>query len=139
MVDLPSDNKYNNLAIADTQNENVKKLCRAGIILGKGQNENGIIFAPDDLITREEAATILYRIARLLKIEFPDAKSPEYADQNDISDWAKESTQKMYEIGVMKGISETEFSPKGIYTVEQSVATMVRLFKIMKGWTKWKK
>ena len=35
----------------------------------------------------------------------------------------------MNAMGIMNGVSETEFSPKGNYTVEQAIATMVRLYE----------
>ena len=42
-----------------------------------------------------------------------------YADESEISDWAKSSVACMNVMGIMKGVSETEFSPKEPYTVEQ--------------------
>ena len=35
----------------------------------------------------------------------------------------------MKAMNIMKGISEREFAPKGTYTVEQAIATMVRLYE----------
>ena len=34
----------------------------------------------------------------------------------------------MNSMQIMAGVSDTEFAPKGNYTVEQAVATMVRLY-----------
>ena len=34
----------------------------------------------------------------------------------------------MNSMKIMEGVSDTEFAPKGNYTVEQAVATMVRLY-----------
>ena len=44
------------------------------------------------------------------------------------SDWARESVSIMNAMKIMEGVSDTEFAPKGNYTVEQAVATMVRLY-----------
>ena len=100
--------------------------------MGKEHNKTGIVFAPTDFITREEAATILGRIASYLNIkskeEIPYAN---YSDGSIISDWARVAVHEMYQLGVMKGINETEFSPKGDYTVEQTIATLVRLYDIV--------
>lgn len=52
-----------------------------------------------------------------------------YADESEISDWAKSSVACMNVMGIMKGVSETEFSPKEPYTVEQAIAAMVRLYE----------
>ncbi len=86
-------------------------------------------FATDASITREQAAAILCRTAEFLGNKtMPTAVRHSYADQNDISDWAESSVACMNVMGIMKGVSDTEFSPKGNYTVEQAIATMIRLY-----------
>lgn len=52
-----------------------------------------------------------------------------YNDENEISDWAVNAVKSMYEMGIMKGINDYDFSPKGKYTVEQAIATMLRLYE----------
>lgn len=111
---------------SDCSDERVKTLAAMGIISGMGDGT----FAPDESITREQAAAILYRIAEFLgnKTIPTDAKML-YTDENEISDWAKSSVACMNVMGIMNGISEKEFAPKQTYTVEQSVATMLRLYE----------
>ena len=111
---------------SDYSDERVKTLTAMGIISGMGDGT----FAPDESITREQAAAILYRIAEFLgnKTIPTDAKML-YTDENEISDWAKSSVACMNVMGIMNGISEKEFAPKQTYTVEQSVATMLRLYE----------
>lgn len=108
----------------DTDDEDVIILSGIGIIYGKGEG----IFAPDDDITREEAAAILYRMAEYMAFPEPVSGEFTYSDGDDISDWALSSVYAMRYMGVMYGVSDAEFSPKGTYTVEQSVATMLRLY-----------
>ena len=129
---LPTENPQRPLGIKDTNNINVLKLYKAGVILGKEQHKTGITFAPGDFITREEAATILGRIATYFKISAKEnIPYANYSDSSSISDWARVAVSTMYQLGVMTGVSETEFSPKGLYTVEQTVATMVRLYNVI--------
>ena len=111
----------------DTANEKVFSLCLEGIIEGKG----GYTFAPDDFLTREEAATILIRTAQFMGIGMPENAydSKIYNDETDISDWAFDSVHYCRKLDVMIGISETEFSPKDEYTAEQAIATILRLYK----------
>jgi len=131
-ITLSTDNPQRPLGIRDTQNVNVLKLYKAGIIMGKEHDKTGIVFAPTDFITREEAATILGRIATYLNIKSKeDIPYANYSDGSTISDWADVAVHTMYQLGVMKGVSETEFLPKGNYTVEQSIATLVRLYDIV--------
>ncbi|MBO5453634.1 MAG: S-layer homology domain-containing protein [Clostridia bacterium] len=111
----------------DTVNERVFSLCLEGIIEGKGENT----FAPDDFLTREEAATILIRTAQFMGIGMPENAydSKVYDDENKISDWAFASVHYCRKLGVMIGTSETEFSPQDEYTAEQAIATILRLYE----------
>ena len=111
----------------DTVNEKVFSLCLEGIIEGKGGNT----FAPDDFLTREEAATILTRTAQFMGIGMPENAydSKVYDDENKISDWAFASVHYCRKLEVMIGTSETEFSPQDKYTAEQAIATILRLYK----------
>ena len=137
-VTLSTENPQRPLGIKDTDNINVLKLYKAGVILGKEHHKTGITFAPSDFITREEAATILYRISRYgLNLDMPQSAYNEsvsfYSDKDMISDWALNAVFYMRELGVMFGTSVNEFSPSGSYTVEQTIATMVRLYNATKS------
>lgn len=111
----------------DTVNEKVFSLCLEGIIVGKGE----YTFAPDDFLTREEAATILIRTAQFMGVGMPENAydSKVYDDENSISDWAFASVHYCRKLDVMIGTSETEFSPQDKYTAEQAIATILRLYK----------
>ena len=118
-------NKVNSVSFSDCTDDKIKFLSAAGIINGMGDGT----FAPDESITREQAAAILFRTAEFLGNKtIPTAVRLSYIDKSDISDWAEASVACMNAMGIMKGVSATEFSPKGSYTVEQAIATMVRLY-----------
>lgn len=111
-------------AFTDTEDVGVLLLHHIGIINGKSETE----FAPNDNLTREEAATI---IVRMIDITTPMAATEvwyEYNDLSDISDWAMSSVQRISNLGFMKGIGENKFAPKDTYTTEQAVVTVVRVF-----------
>ncbi len=111
-------------AFVDTEDEGVLFLHHIGIINGKTETE----FAPDDNLTREEAATI---IVRMIDITTPMAATElwyEYDDISDISDWAMSSVQRISNLGFMKGVGENKFAPKDTYTTEQAVVTVMRVF-----------
>lgn len=108
----------------DTNDEKVLFLHHIGIINGKSETA----FAPNDNLTREEAATI---IVRMIDITTPMAATEvwyEYNDSSDISDWAMSSVQRISNLGFMKGVGENKFAPKDTYTTEQAVVTVVRVF-----------
>lgn len=130
-VILPTENPQRPLGIKDTDNINVLKLYKSGVILGKEHHKTGITFAPNDFITREEAATILYRMAKVMGIGL-GVMRPEvvyYWDEDKASDWALDAIKYMRNIRVMDGVNGYEFYPKDTYTVEQAIATMIRLFE----------
>ncbi len=111
----------------DTDNEKIKHLYSLGIINGVGENK----FKPNNIITREEAATILCRILNITSEKTPDNKEL-FSDDYQISDWAKESVYIMKNVGIMQGVGDNRFSPAEHYTTEQAVAAIVRLYNANK-------
>ncbi|MBE7022334.1 MAG: hypothetical protein E7414_03875 [Ruminococcaceae bacterium] len=109
----------------DTENMSIAALNEAGIILGKDEG----IFAPADLLTREEAATILWRMSEQLGCVAEDTNLVLYKDHDDIASWAQSPVYVMFTLGVMEG-TDTGFLPKASYTTEQAVATLVRLYNV---------
>lgn len=132
IYDMLTEKTNNSLSIPttipfeDTHNSKVSTLYYKGIIKGKGDK----VFAPNDYLTREESATILYRVAECIGLDMPQSAYNEnveyYTDKEMISEWAFNAVFYMKEIGVMIGTSETEFSPKNTYTLEQAIITISR-------------
>ena len=119
--------KVNSVSFSDCEDDKIKFLSGAGIIYGMGDGT----FAPDESITREQASTILYRTAEFLgnKSIIGPHNVVYYYDEGEVSDWAINAVRIMKDMGIMKGVTESSFEPKGKYTVEQAIATMVRLYE----------
>ena len=113
------------IVFIDTDNIKIRILNTMGIIKGKSETQ----FAPNDLLTREEAATILNR---LINVVHPDLASTElyyeFADGSQISDWAMSAIQRICNMGIMKGVENNNFAPKDNYTTEQAIVTLVRVY-----------
>lgn len=111
--------------------EAMGKMYGLGVITGYNSAESvyDVYLGPDDLITREQAATLLTRLAEKLGVSMSVVDTP-FTDSP--SAWAAEGVAKMYSIGVMSGTSSTTFSPKASYTTEQSIVTMLRLYELVK-------
>lgn len=105
----------------------VVKAYALGILTGYNSSEYriGIYIGPNDPITREQAAAMLARLAEALGKPLPAAGSTPFTDT--VSDWAQENVAQVYAAGIMTGTSNTTFSAKSNYTIEQSIATMVRM------------
>lgn len=112
----------------DISHEDVVEAYALVIVNGVGNGR----FAPDESITREEAAKMLWKAAILLGYQATD-EPLSFADQNKISDWTLESVNAISSISgagrsVMQGTGNNHFSPKGSYTREQAAATVYRLY-----------
>jgi hypothetical protein len=114
------------LSFVDTQNAEVIKAYHLGIVNGIGEGK----FAPNEHVTREQAIVILHRLLDALEI-YP-ITTMEYIlfeDEDEISDWAKNSFQLMYKLGVVKGVGEGYVAPEKGATVEQALVMAVRLME----------
>ena len=114
-------------SFADTDDKEVTFLANSGIINGRSETE----FAPNDDITREEAAVILTNTAEFMGVKEDIALfDTVFSDYDTVSDWAKKSVRKMDSLGIMRGVGDNNFSPKSNYTMEQSAITMLKLFNL---------
>ena len=109
---------------SDTSDVNVQKMAGIGVIGGVGNNQ----FNPSGELTREQAATILVRLADALGSPLPEGTAS-FADNASISSWALEAVGRAKAGGIMDGTGSNRFSPQGAYTREQSIMTAYRLYE----------
>ena len=109
---------------SDTSDVNVQKMAGIGVIGGVGNNQ----FNPSGELTREQAATILVRLADALGSPLPEGTAS-FADNASISSWALEAVGRARAGGIMDGTGGNRFSPQGAYTREQSIMTAYRLYE----------
>lgn len=107
----------------DTQNPDVAAAYALGLVQGIAPKQ----FAPYESITREQAATMLCRLAERLGLHW-DASAVSFADASQISVWAKDSVFQLYHGDIMQGVEGHRFSPQAAYTKEQSIATLHRMY-----------
>jgi hypothetical protein len=106
-------------------------LHHLGIISGVGKNR----FDPHREITRQEAAVMLSRIHCLLRYGsvtdylYAGSLDNRYADDGRIAEWAKSGVYNMRAVGVMNGVGNNRFDPRGSYTNEQAIFTLKRLIE----------
>ncbi|MGN0182725.1 MAG: S-layer homology domain-containing protein [Candidatus Ornithomonoglobus sp.] len=105
--------------------------------LGITNGITNVTFEPSTLISREQVATMLTRAYK--KSEFPnwtlatDGDYPlnymgvtKYADDNEISDYAKESVYFMTRWDILNGIDDSHFAPKNNTTLGESYGYATR-------------
>jgi hypothetical protein len=112
---------------ADTQDANVEKMAALGVV--SGIDAQRALFSPDSQLTREQAATMLARLADAIGMPLPK-KASDAIDKASFSSWSADAIGQVQDAGLMSSTDANAnlFSPKGLYTREQSIATILRLY-----------
>lgn len=104
-----------------------------GIVDGYG----GGLFGPDDNITREQLASILYRYAQARGDDVSvgeDTNILSYSDAADVAGYAVSAMQWACGAGVITGISESALAPRGEATRAQTAAMLMRFCEQYVEW-----
>lgn len=113
-IDISSDFWYN---------EYIGAVSSAGYMNGADG-----MFRPDDNITREEMCKVITNITGISE----EIKEADFSDYENISDWAKQAVSKAYELGIVNGRNDGNFSPKDNSTRAEAVSVILRLYDYMK-------
>lgn len=116
---LPYDPKL----FSDSYYDYVYYMASLGIVNGVSETE----FNPLGEITREEAAVMLYRAA---KVAGCDVSAPA-TNLKGVSNWATDGVNFVVDKGIMNG-TDVGFEPQGKYTKEQAITTFVRFIENLK-------
>ncbi len=116
-ADVPPDSWYSGA---------VQTAYDLGLVTGSGEST----FSPDKSITREQLATIAYRLYR-----YKNGKAAEYAestftDSQSVSEYARAAVNFVQNTGIMKG-SDSMFYPKRNTTRQEAAVVLYRLLKYM--------
>ena len=120
--DVPKDAYYRNAVAWASAN---------GIVNGMSETE----FAPDENITREQMAAILYRYAQYKGIDTSigdDANILSYDDYSSISEYAIPAMQYTAGSGLITGKTQSTLNPKDNTTRAEAAAVFVRFVDLLK-------
>ena len=112
---------------SDTTDFNVQKMAGLGVVNGVGGGK----FDPGGTLTREQAATILARLAEAMGHPLPQA-APAFSDSAAIASWAAAGVGQVQAAGIMEG-NGSAFIPQSAYTREQCILTVLRLYQLTQG------
>lgn len=89
-------------------------------------------FAPNDPITRQQMAAILWRYAQYkgVSVKANGTTMPDFADRAEIASWAGEAVSWAYSRGIMTGKSATRLDPNGGATRAEAATMMLRFLKL---------
>ena len=120
-LDLKADGdvEYQDVSKEDWHYNAVAAICESGIMRGAGAS-----FRPNDRITREELAVVIARAANL-------SGQAEITDIAQVSDWARDAVQAVYQHGIMQG-SGNQFRPKDAVTREMAATVCIRALDLIK-------
>jgi len=121
---------YERKSFNDTNDLYVEKAAAVGIVFGVDA-ELGL-FDPEGYLTREQAATMLARLADVSGRPYAK-QAPTFSDNHDIEDWAFSAVGQVQAAGVMLGTGDNLFSPKDPYTREQCMMTVLRAYNAATG------
>jgi hypothetical protein len=99
--------------------------------IGAVNGTSATTFEPDALLNREQAATMLTRVFKAVTLTgwtletdsqftLPYTKPAPFADDKDISGYAKDSVYFMVANNIINGVGNNKFAPKNVTTEEQA-------------------
>ena len=99
---------------------------------------NGIIegysassFGPNDAITREQLATVLYRYAKYLGYTTTGSSLSGYYDASRVSSWAKDAMGWAVKNGVVTGLSSTWLNPNGTASRAEAAQMFMNFYEFL--------
>lgn len=98
------------------------------IVKGVGNGE----FAPDETITREQVAVMMYSYAKAMGITLPQIyEENTFVDSDKISTYAKEAVKFMQMAGIINGKNGNLFDPQATATRAEVSAVLSRFVKLI--------
>ena len=112
----------------DTSDPVILQAAELGFVYGITDDT----FAPDSLVTREQAAAMLSRVYTKLGGELPAVEATTFDDDGSVSDWARDAVAFMSDKGIVSGMGDNCFDPQGSASIEQALSIVLRMFKNLK-------
>lgn len=124
----PEAPRVSDVGFSDYNGADVQWAHALGVVNGRGDGT----FDPEGDITRQEAAAMLYR-AYAVYGGRPDVQDSSFgatfSDAGQVAEWARDSVETIWTLGVMGGTGDGLFDPLGPYTREQCIITFLRLWQ----------
>lgn len=117
------------ISFTDTNDTYALKGATLGITTGVGNNK----FGADELLNREQLATFMIRVLNMIEVEMKSPSTEKFADDIDISDWAKDAIYKAKNNNIIGGVGANKVDPKGNASVEVALVITNRILKENNG------
>ena len=125
---VTGESTYSDVKTGDWYYNAVVWATEAGVVNGMGDGT----FAPNDNITRQEMATMLYRYWKLRggRYTAKDDVLAGYQDRGEVADWALEAMSWTVQSGIIVGMTPTTLNPAGGATRAQVALVLVNYLKL---------
>jgi len=126
MIDYDIGSLYG--TFVDTNSDYILLAYAMGITMGIGDGR----FAPDNLITREQSATLVKRAMVVggftpQSATILNSAANQFADQAQFSHWAREGIGFAVHNNIMQGVGDNLFNPGGDYQRQMAIAVFHRI------------
>lgn len=122
-----------NVSFTDTSNPEILKAANLGLVQGGEGNK----YAPKQLITRDQMATILFRALKVINPggDYSSSDAAKFTDDNLIKIWAREGVYYCSHVGIIKGVQDKKtgksaFEPGGNSSREAAVIVCTRAYEL---------
>ena len=109
---------YNSIATAQ----------KLGIVSGKKDGSFGVT----DQITRQDMAVMLYKTAKIAKINLESKSVEQFTDKDKISGYAIEAVEAMQKAGIVSGVGSGSYAPANKSTRAEASTIIFNLFSVIK-------
>ena len=106
-------------AFTDTNDADILAAFALGITNGTGDNK----FSPDSEFSREQAAAMIANTCKAVGADAADPPPSGFTDLETAAEWALSGINFVRAHGIMQGTGDDRFSPKTVFTREQSIVT----------------
>lgn len=121
---ISADNKFSDVALDEWYTDAIIWAYENGIVYGVSENE----FAPNDSITREQLAVIVYRYAEHMGYDVSTLGTLDsFKDYTSASDWATDALKWATATKLINGVGDLMLAPSALATRAQ-VATILMRF-----------
>ena len=114
--------KFSDLPVGHWAYDFVKTAVDSKLVSGYSEE----FFGTNDKITRQDMATICGRLMNVLNIA-AEGEEVSFVDENEISEYAKNSVKQLAKVGVITGVGENKFAPRKNATRAEAAVVIYKL------------
>lgn len=120
---------FDDVEIEDWHYDAIAWAVKNGITVGISDTS----FLPDENITREQSAVFIARYLELKQVSVTEESDIKFADNELISDWAKQSVKKVKNLCIISGKDDNIFAPVDNTTRGETAKIIVNLMKVIEN------